>query len=67
MTKVEEKLYKAAEKAEAETSRLLKQVHGLFYDPEGGTEDDAMKMEEVIRLVREAESITKKIGRKLHG
>lgn len=67
MTKAEEKLYKAAEEAETETTRLLDLVHGLFYDPEGGTEEDARTMDKVIGLLREAEVIARELDRKLHG
>ena len=67
MTKTEQKLYEKSEKAETLSIRLQETIHEIFYDPEGGTDEDVIAMVEILGLLKQASKITAKVEKRLHG
>ena len=67
MTKTELKLYEKSEKAGFISSQLYETIHEIFYDPEGGTDEDIVAMVEILGLVKQAYKIATKVEKRLHG
>ena len=67
MTKAEQQLYGKSEKAETISIQLQETIHEIFYDPEGGTDEDVIAMVEILGLLKQASKIAAKVEKRLHG
>ena len=67
MTRTEQRLYGKSEKAETLSIELQETIHGIFYDPEGASEEDVTAMAEILGLLKEASKIAAGVEKRLHG